>query len=62
MKKAKYGIAGVRSGTIFLKPDCIHWNALPHPEGDTFIIREIEVNITSDCTIDEHGIEYSDDR
>jgi hypothetical protein len=28
MKKMKYGIAGVRSGTILLKPGRIHWKAI----------------------------------
>jgi hypothetical protein len=35
MKKAKYGVAGVRSGTILLKPGSNHWNATPHQEGDS---------------------------
>lgn len=31
-KEEKYGTGGVRSGTILLKPDWIHWNAIFHQE------------------------------
>jgi hypothetical protein len=31
-KEKKYGTGGGRSGTILLKPDRIHWNAIFHQE------------------------------
>jgi hypothetical protein len=46
--QAKYDIAGVRSGTIVLKPDWLNLNDLSHPEADKFIAQQTEANIRGD--------------
>jgi hypothetical protein len=45
MKKVMYGISPMRSGTIFLKPGRINWNAISHQERDKFIPQQTGLNI-----------------
>jgi hypothetical protein len=61
-QKVKCGIAGVSSGTILSKPGWVHCNNRSHQEMDKVFAQQTEVDIKSDCTINEHGTEQSDGR
>jgi hypothetical protein len=61
MKIAKYSLSGVRPGTVMLKPRGIIEKSYPiRKETNSSLSRD--VNITSGCTKDEHGTEYSNAR
>jgi hypothetical protein len=62
MNKAQYGVGGLRSGTVLLKLGRIHWNGMSDQETDKYITQDTEVNIRSDCTIDEQGTKFCEAR
>jgi hypothetical protein len=59
-EESKYGTAGVRSGTSCCNQ--ADFTGMSNPIRDKFITQQTEVNIRSDCTIDEQVTKYSNGR